>query len=245
MRLLAKAGFSQSYTYFTWRNEKQEYEQYLTEITSPPVSDYLRGNLFTNTPDILPEILQRGGRPAFIMRLVLAATSSSAYGIYNGFELCENRPRGPGSEYYLDSEMYQYKAWDWERPGNIVDLVTRVNRARRENPALQLYTNLRFYQADNPNVTCYGKQTTDRSNSILVVVNLDPFDAHDSLVHLPLDELGLSPDEPYEVEDLLTDAVYTWRGPTNWVHLDPAVMPAHLFRLRRRPRSERDFEYFL
>jgi starch synthase (maltosyl-transferring) len=190
-------------------------------------------------------VLQRGGRPAFIMRLVLAATSSSVYGIYSGFELCESRARGVDSEYYLDSEMYEYKVWDWERPGNIVDLVTRVNRARRENPALQLYTNLRFYEADNPHLICYGKQTPDGSNSVLVIVNLDPFAPHDGLVHLPLDELGLPADEPYEVEDLLTDAVYTWRGPSNWVQLDPAVMPAHLFRIRPRPRSERDFEYFL
>ena len=134
MKALAKAGFTQSYTYFTWRNERKEIEEYLTEITSPPVTEYFRGNLFVNTPDILPEILVKGGRPAFIMRLVLAATVGSTYGMYNGYELCENTPRYAGSEYYLDSEMYQHKVWDWDRPGNIVDIVTRVNRIRAREP---------------------------------------------------------------------------------------------------------------
>jgi starch synthase (maltosyl-transferring) len=244
MKLLAKAGFTQSYTYFTWRNEKQEYAEYLTEITSPPVADYLRGNLFVNTPDILPEILQVGGRPAFILRLVLAATSSSVYGMYNGYELCENRPRVPGGEYYADSEMYQYKVWDWDRPGNIVEIVTRVNRIRRENSALHLYRNLRFFRADNPQHICYGKQTPDRSNTIVVVANMDPFTAHDGMVHLPLAELGVNPDEPYEMWDLLTDARYMWRGSSNYVRLDPRVAPAHIFRLRQRPHAEQGFEYF-
>ena len=140
--------------------------------------------------------------------------------------------------------MYQYKVWDWDRPGNIVEFVTRVNQIRRENPALHLYRNLRFYQADNPNVICYGKQTPDGSNNIVVVVNMDPFQVHDSFVHLPLEELGLGPDEPYEVEDLLNGPLFTWRGPTNWVRLDPATTPAHIFRLRRRVRTEHDFDYF-
>lgn len=244
MKLLAKAGFTQSYTYFTWRNEKQEYAEYLTEITSPPVSDYLRGNLFVNTPDILPEILQAGGRAAFIMRLVLAATSSSVYGMYSGYELCENRAREPGSEYYADSEMYQYKVWDWDRAGNIVEIVTLINRIRRENPALQQYRNLRLFRSDNPRISCYGKQTPDRSNTIVVVVNMDPFTTHDGLVELPLAELGLDPDQPYEMCDLLSEARYTWRRASNYVRVDPAVMPAHIFRLRQRPQAERGFEYF-
>ena len=232
MKALAKLGFTLSYTYFTWRNEKQEIADYLTELTTPPVADYMRGNLFANTPDILPHILQVGGRPAFVMRLVLAATLSSVYGIYNGFELCENRPRPGTAEYYADSEMYQHKVWDWDRPGNIVDVVTRVNRARAENPALHGYDNLRFYGSDDPNILFYGKATPDRSNVVLVAVNLDPFAPHDSWVHLP-DDLGIGDGDSYEVHDLLTDARYTWHGRHNWVRLDPTHCPAHLFRVIR------------
>ncbi|MDP8923402.1 MAG: alpha-1,4-glucan--maltose-1-phosphate maltosyltransferase [Chloroflexota bacterium] len=234
MKTLAKAGFTQSYTYFTWRNEKAEIEEYLTELTSPPVSEYMRGNLFVNTPDILPEVLQKGGRPAFIMRLVLAATTSSVYGVYNGFELLENTPRAEGSEYYLDSEMYQHKVWDWDRPGNIVDIVARVNRARRENPALQLYENLRFYGSEDPNILFYGKATPDRSNIILVALNLDPFATHWGGVYLPPGELGIRDDEQYDVVDLLSGERWTWFGRHNWVRLDPHSWPAHILRVDRR-----------
>jgi starch synthase (maltosyl-transferring) len=233
MKALAKAGFTQSYTYFTWRNERQEIEEYLTEITHPPVSDYFRGNLFINTPDILPDILQQGGRPAFIMRLVLGATVGSTYGIYNGFELCENTPRYPGSEYYLDSEMYQHKVWDWDRPGNIVDIVTRVNHIRHSNPALQLYSNLRFYGSEDPNILFYGKATPDGSNVVLVALNLDPFETHYGGVFLPPGEFGIRDDEVYEVDDLLTGSTYSWYGRHNWVRLDPRVQPAHILLVRR------------
>jgi starch synthase (maltosyl-transferring) len=232
MKALAKLGFTQSYTYFTWRNEKREIEDYLTEITSPPISEYFRGNLFANTPDILPLVLQQGGRPAFQLRLVLAATTSSLYGIYSGFELCENQAR-PDSEVYLDSEMYQHKVWDWDRPGNIVELVAQINRIRRENPALQRYDNLRFYPTDDQQLLCYGKRSADGSNNIVVVLNLDPFAARHGLVHLSTADFGLADDEPYEMHDLLTDARYTWRGATNWVRLDPQQAPAHIFRLGR------------
>src|SRR5881409_4243697 len=150
MKALAKAGFTQSYTYFTWRNEKQELIDYLTEITTPPMADYFRGNLWPNTPDILHEALQRGGRPAFKTRLALAATLSSLYGIYSGYELCENTPREPGSEEYLNSEKYEYKVRNWDAPGNLVAYVTRINRIRREHRALHGYRNLRFYGADEP-----------------------------------------------------------------------------------------------
>jgi starch synthase (maltosyl-transferring) len=234
MKALAKAGFTQSYTYFTWRNEKREFAEYLTEITSPPVAEYFRGNLFTNTPDILPEVLQRGGRPAFVLRLILAATCSSVYGIYNGFELCENRPRPGTAEYYADSEMYQHIVRDWDRPGNIVDVVTLINRIRRENPALQLYQNLRFYDSDDEQILFYGKATPDLRNAILVAVNLDPFTAHHSWVHLPDGELGIGDGDAYEVHDLLSGARYTWRGRHNWVRLDPQTWPAHIFRVERR-----------
>ncbi|MCC6173816.1 MAG: alpha-1,4-glucan--maltose-1-phosphate maltosyltransferase [Chloroflexi bacterium] len=233
MRALAKAGFTQSYTYFTWRNYKDEIAEYLTEITHPPVAEYFRGNLFVNTPDILPEILQQGGRPAFIMRLVLAATAGSTYGIYNGFELCENVSRGPGSEYYLDSEMYQFKVWDWDRPGNIVDVVSRVNRIRRDNPALHEYSNLRFYFSEDPNILFYGKATPEGDNVIFVVLNVDPFAPHYGTIVLPPGEHGIRDDETYEVEDLLTGARYTWYGRHNWVRLDPGVWPAHILRVHR------------
>jgi starch synthase (maltosyl-transferring) len=233
MKALAKAGFTQSYTYFTWRNHRREIEEYLTEITQPPVSEYFRGNLFINTPDILPDVLVKGRRPAFIMRLVLAATTGSTYGMYNGFELCENTPRYEGSEYYLDSEMYQHKVWDWDRPGNIVDTVTLVNRIRRENPALQLYKNLRFYGSEDEHILFYGKATPDGSNIILVALNLNPFETHYGGVFLPPGEFGIRDDEVYEVEDLLTGATYSWYGRHNWVRLDPRHQPAHILRVRR------------
>lgn len=233
MKALAKAGFTQSYTYFTWRNERDEIEEYLTEITQPPVSEYFRGNLFINTPDILPDILQHGGRPAFIMRLVLGATVGSTYGIYSGYELCENVPRYPGSEYYIDSEMYQHKVWDWDRPGNIVEIVTAVNQIRHANPALQLYSNLRFYGSEDSNIIFYGKATPDLDNIILVALNLDPFEVHYGGVFLPTGEFGIRDDEVYEVEDLLTGATYSWYGRHNWVRLDPKVQPAHILRVRR------------
>ncbi len=238
MRALAKLGFSQSYTYFTWRNVKWELTEYHTELTQSPMKEYYRGNLFPNTPDILPRILQAGGRPAFRMRLVLAATLSSVYGIYNGFELCENRPRGEDSEYYLDSEMYQYKVWDWDRPGNIVDEVARVNRIRRENPALHEYENLRFYWSENERLLFYGKSTADHANVVLVVVNLDPFNVQSGWLEAPVHEWGIRHDEPYTVVDLLANRQYTWRGPRNWVQLDPQTQPAHIFRVELPRRAE-------
>src|SRR5205823_1527701 len=198
-------GFSQSYTYFTWRNTKSELEEYLTELTQGPMKEYYRGNFFANTPDILPPILQLGGRPAFRMRLVLAATLSSVYGIYSGFELAENRPRGElgATEYYLDSEMYQHKVWDWNRPGNLVADVSRINRIRRDNPALQLYDNVRFYRCDNDQLLAYGKATPDGTNNVLCVVNLDPFWPQSGWVDVPVHDWGIA-DQPYVVHDLLT-----------------------------------------
>jgi starch synthase (maltosyl-transferring) len=233
MKELAKLGFSQSYTYFTWRNTKAELQEYLTELTQTPMNEYFRGNFFANTPDILPPILQIGGRPAFRTRLVLAATLSSVFGIYNGFELTENRPRGDvgATEYYLDSEMYQHKVWDWDRPGNIVDDVTRINRVRRENPALQLYDNLRFFWSDNDQLLVYGKATPDHTNIVVCVVNLDPFWPQAGWLDVPLQDWGIGPDQPYVVHDLLTDDRFTWRGSSNWVRLDPNVQPAHIFRI--------------
>lgn len=232
LKALAKAGFTQSYTYFTWRNFKAELTEYLTELTQGEACEYLRGNLFTNTPDILPPILQQGGRPAFKMRLALAATLSSVYGIYSGFELCENTAI-PGKEEYLHSEKYEYKVWDWERPGNIKDYIATINRIRRENPALHLYKNLRFYESTDDNVLFYGKATPDRTNIVLVAVNLDPFQAHESTIRVPIREYRIGPDQQYLVHELISDRKFLWKGAEQTVRLDPAVEPAAIFSITR------------
>ncbi len=211
MKVLAKAGFTQSYTYFTWRQTKPELTDYFSELTQTEMREYFRGNLFTNTPDILPFFLQEGGRPAFMIRAVLAATLSSVYGIYSGFELCENAAL-PGREEYLDSEKYQWKERDWDAPGNIKELITRLNKIRKENRALHLYDNLRFYRTENDSILCYGKMTAARDNIILVVVNLDPYRAHHSNVHIPAEDFGGIEGDHYQVHDLLNDARYIWRG---------------------------------
>jgi starch synthase (maltosyl-transferring) len=233
MRVLAKAGFTQSYTYFTWRTEKQELIDYLTEITTTPVAEYFRGNLWPNTPDILHETLQRGGRPAFKTRLVLAATLSSLYGIYSGYELCENVPREPGSEEYLNSEKYEYRVRDWDAPGNLVEYVTRLNRIRRENRALQQYGNLRFYGADDPHILFFGKMTPERDNLVFVAANLDPVATHASFVDVPIAELGLEPQQTYRMHELVSDRRFDWRGPRGYVELDPQIEPAQIFVLQR------------
>ncbi len=227
MKRLAKGGFTQSYSYFTWRNEKTELTEYFTELTQTDVREYMRPNLFANTPDILHAFLQHGGRPAFQIRLVLAATLGATYGIYGPpFELCEHAAV-PGTEEYVDSEKYQVRVWDHDRPGHIRDLVTTVNRARRAHSALQYDHGLRFHPVDDPALLAYSKVSPDGASLVLVVVNLDPFQAHHGWVDLPLAELGLPTDRPFEVADLLAGARYQW-GARNWVRLDPAVCPAHL-----------------
>jgi starch synthase (maltosyl-transferring) len=243
MNVLAKAGFTQSYTYFTWRNTKQELTEYLTELTQSELREYLRGNFFANTPDILPEILQDGGRPAFKLRLALAATLSPVYGIYSGYELCENAAV-PGTEEYLDSEKYEIKVRDWNRAGHIKDYIARVNRIRRENPALQRGTNLRFYRSEDDSVLFYGKMDLDRDNIVLAAVNLDPFAPHTTIIHVPLAEAGLEANETYHVHELITGARRLWRGSAHSITLDPAVEPAAIFALRRFSRRERDFDYY-
>jgi starch synthase (maltosyl-transferring) len=232
MKVLAKAGFTQSYTYFTWRSSKHELTDYFTELTQTEMRQYFRGNLWPNTPDILPFALQNGGRPAFMIRAVLAATLSSLYGIYSGFELCENAAL-PNREEYLDSEKYQYKERDWDAPGNIKDWITRLNDIRRQNRALHFYDNLQFFHADNDAILCYGKMTAARDDIIIVVVNLDPFHKQNSHVYLPVDQFGLAEWDYYQVHDLLSDARYTWHGRGNYVELDPQIQPAHIFRVRR------------
>ena len=232
MKALAKAGFNQSYTYFTWRNSKQELIEYFTELTQTEMSEYFRPNLWPNTPDILPFVLQEGGRTAFMIRVLLAATLSPLYGIYSGYELCENEAL-PGREEYLDSEKYQFKERNWDAPGNIKDWISRLNKIRKQNRALQLYTNLRFHNADNEAVLFYSKMTAARDNIILVLVNLDPFRKQNSFVHVPVEQFGQMESDEYRVQDLLSNATYTWRGQRNYVELDPAVQPAHIFLVRR------------
>ncbi len=238
MKALAKAGFSQSYTYFTWRNSKRELIEYFTELTQTEVKEYFRPNLWPNTPDILPFALQDGGRPAFMIRVAMAATLSTLYGVYSGYELCENEPL-PGREEYLDSEKYQFKERDWNAPGNIKDSIARLNKIRKENRALQFYDNLRFYPAENEAILFYGKMTPARDNIILVVVNLDPHRKQHSYVDLPIDQFGQMESDAYEVHDLLNDARYIWRGRRNYVELDPQIQPAHIFRVRRWASGDR------
>ena len=230
MKALAKAGFSQSYTYFTWRNTKYELTDYLTELTNTDMRAYFRPNFFTNTPDILTEVLQTGGRAAFMMRLVLAATLSPSYGIYNGYELCENQAVAPGSEEYLNSEKYQIKTRDWDAPGNIKEFVARVNTIRHANPALHQFLNLKFLPADNDQIIFYLKETADGANRLLVAVNLDPLHPQACTVTVAPPVLGLAPGQRYRVTDLLTNASYEW-SERNYVRLDPAFQPAHILRV--------------
>jgi len=230
MKALAKAGFTQSYTYFTWRNTKPELTEYLTELTTSEMRDYFRPNFFTNTPDILTAILQSGGRPAFRMRLVLAATLSPSYGIYSGYELCENQAVAPGSEEYQDSEKYQVKPRNWNQPGNIKEFVALVNSIRRTNPALRYFRNLRFLPADNDQILFYAKSAPGGGNTLLIPVNLDPFHPQECTVTVPPEVVGLPAGQPYRVTDLLTGAVYQW-SQYNYVRLDPAWQPAHILRV--------------
>jgi starch synthase (maltosyl-transferring) len=232
MKALAKAGFTQSYTYFTWRNSKRELTEYFTELTQTEMSEYFRANLWPNTPDILPFVLQDGGRPAFMTRVVLAATLSTLYGIYSGYELCENKAL-PDREEYLDSEKYQWKERDWNAPGNIKDWIARLNKIRKENRALQFYDNLRFYGADNDAILFYGKMTAARDNIIFVIVNLDPHRKQSAYVDVPIDQFGQMEGDIYQMQDLLSDRRYIWRGRRNYVELDPEIQPAHIFRVRR------------
>ena len=243
MRSLAKAGFTQSYTYFTWRNFKGELQDYLTELTQGPMREYYRGNLFANTPDINPEFLQQGGRPAFMIRAVLAATLSSVYGIYSGFELCEGTPI-PGKEEYLNSEKYEIRAWDWDRPGHIRPLITRLNQIRRENPAMQEYDNLRFHLCDDDQVLFYEKSTPDGRNTLFVAVNLDPYQAREVTLFFPLVVVGVGDREAWEAEELLVGGRNLWMGSHQRVRLEPDA-PARIWRTRHWVSSEHRFDTFM
>jgi starch synthase (maltosyl-transferring) len=245
MYRLARIGFTQSYTYFTWRTTKKEITAYLQELTGTGVREYFRPNFWPNTPDILHEYLQYGGRPAFLVRLILAATLSSSYGIYGPvYEQAVNEAF-PGREEYRNSEKYEIKFWDWSRPDTLGEFVTAVNRIRRENPALQTTTNLTFYEADNENVIFYGKMDGDLTNILLIAVNLDPFHKQACRIRVPLKTLGVETGRPYLVHELLSDDKYIWQEEWNQVELDPGFLPAQIYRVSRHLRREQDFDYFL
>jgi starch synthase (maltosyl-transferring) len=246
MYRLAKLGFSQSYTYFPWRNGKAEIAVYLTELSQSPVREFFRPNQWPNTPDILTEFLQVDGRAAFVIRLLLAATLGANYGIYGpAFELMENKPIRHGSEEYLNSEKYEIRHWDLDRPDSLRPVVARVNAIRNSNPALQSDWSLRFHSIDNDQLIAYTKESEDRSNLVLTVVNLDPYHTQSGFVTLPLDQLEIPADRAYEAEDMLTGERYLWHGPRNYVELNPARLSGHILKIHRRLKIETDFEYFL
>jgi starch synthase (maltosyl-transferring) len=246
MHRLAKLGFTQSYTYFTWRTTAYELQQYATELTATAAREYFRPNLWPNTPDILPEHLQTGERATFVTRLVLAATLSASYGIYGPvFELGEHRELREGGEEYLDSEKYQLRHWNLDDPDSLRSLIALVNAARRDNPALQRTVGLRFHDTGNPQLLAYSKTDEDGVNVVICVVSLDPQNRQSGWLELPLAELGIDGERAFQVHDLLGGARFAWHGPRNYVELDPHVLPAHIFRVRRQVRTEHDFDYYL
>jgi starch synthase (maltosyl-transferring) len=237
MYRLAKLGFSQSYTYFTWRHTKAEFIDYMTELTCEPVCDFFRPHFFVNTPDINPPFLQQSGRPGHLIRAALATTLSGLWGMYSGFELCEATPV-PGKEEYLDSEKYEIRAWDWNRPGNIIREITQLNRIRKNNPALQSHLGIRFLPSSSDHVLVFLKTTrpVDESrtlgdNVILVAVNLDPLHARETSIELPMWELGAPDEGAIEVTDLVNGNTAVWHGKTQHVRLDPEHCPYAIWRI--------------
>lgn len=245
MHRLAKLGFTQSYTYFTWRNTQHELREYFTELAQDSGREYFRPNVWPNTPDILPEVLQHGGRAAFMTRVTLAATLAASYGIYGpAFELMEHQPREPGSEEYLDSEKYQLRQWDLQRADSLAPFIQRLNRIRREHPALHSDWRLQFLPIDNEQLIAYAKTTDDLQDIVVVIANLDPYHAHFGWVELPLAAWGVDPERAYRMADLLGGGSYLWQGARNYVHLDPQGVTAHVFALRSSVRTEHQFDYF-
>ena len=245
MYRLSKLGFSQSYTYFSWRNTRRELEQYMRELCASPVREFFRPNFWPNTPDILSEFLQFGGQPAFIIRLILAATLSSSYGIYGPpFELCVNQAL-PGKEEYLDSEKYQIRCWDWNQAEHLRDFLAFLNRVRRDNPALQTTWNLQFCDSDNDNILCYLKSDLRSKNWLLIAVNLDPFNVQQGNIRVPVEQLGIPEGYPFLVDDLLSGGKNIWHAPWNPIVLDPQALPARICRLYPRLRREQNFDYFM
>ena len=245
MYRLAKAGFTQSYTYFSWRNTKAELTAYFTELTQTEAIDFFRPNLWPNTPDINPELLQWSGKPGFMMRLVLAATLGASYGIYGPvYELCVGTPVAPGKEEYLDSEKYQITQWTLGGPDDLTEFVARVNQIRRDNPALQTDRGLVFHPTDNPQLICYSKADPKAKSRVVSVVNLDPNNVQSGWVDLDLDALEVDAGRPFQMQDLLGGGHYLFHGARNFVSLNPHVVPAHVFRVRQHVRTEHDFDYF-
>lgn len=254
MHRLAKAGFSQSYTYFTWRNTKDELTRYIGDLGEGEIPEFFRPNFWPNTPDILPEYLQFGGRAAFVARLVLAATLAPNYGVYGPpFEHMWTAPRDGGSEEYLDSEKYQVHHHTLERSDSLRHVITRINRIRDEHPVLQRLDGLQLHEIDNDQLLCYSRSAPDdlptddpdQQTALLMVVNLDPHHRQSGWINVPLERFGVDDRQPYQVHDLVSDARYLWHGRRNFVELDPTIVPAHILQIRRRIRSERDFEYYL
>ncbi len=242
---LGLRGFTQSYTYFSWRRLKWEIEQYYEEILSPPIIDFFRSNAWPNTPDILTDQLQLGRRSMFVQRLLLAATLSANYGIYGPpFELMESRPR-PGAEEYADNEKYEIRFWDREAPHSLRDVISRINRIRHEHPALQQDATFALHHIDNDQIVVFSKRDHASNEVLLVVVNLDPDWKQSGWLWLDLEELGVPPDTQYQAHDVLGDARYIWHGARNYIELDPHVSPGHVFVIRSHHRSEQDFDYFM
>jgi starch synthase (maltosyl-transferring) len=245
MAYLAKVGFHQSYTYFSWRNTKQELTEYLLQLSDDGLRDTFRPNFWPNTPDILPERIQYARPSVFAQRLILAATLSSNYGIYGPpFELLENTPREQGSEEYLNSEKYQLRSWDLDDPQSLAPLIERMNRIRNTEPALQNQSTLQLHFISNDQLIAYSKKSIDGKKIIVCVVNLDPYHTQSAMLHLPIDQFEISPDEEFQVHDLLSNERYFWRGWEHYVELNPEVTPAHIFLIRKKSRTEKDFEYF-
>ena len=246
MKRLAKVGFTQSYTYYTWRNTKHELIEYFNELAHGPGREYFRPNVWPNTPDILPVSLQQGGRAAFMARATLAATLAASWGIYGpAFELLEHEPMRPGAEEYLHSEKYERRVWDLDRTDSLAEFVGVLNRARRDNPALHSDEGLRFVPVDNDQLIAYTKVSADGANVVVCVVNLDTEHTQSGWVELDLPALGLEPQQAYQMHDLLSDAHFMWNGPRNFVILDPQRCPAHVMCLRTQRHRENDFDYFL
>ena len=246
MHRLAKVGFSQSYTYFTWRNNKQELTEYFTELSAGPGRDYFRPNVWPNTPDILHEQMQRGEPATYMARLVLAATLAANYGIYGpAYELLEHVPREPGSEEYCDSEKYQLRTWNHDDPASLAPFIARVNQIRRDNPALHGDRGLRFLTVDNDQLLAYAKTSEDGSNVVVTVVNLDPYNVQSGWVNLEPASIGVYASHSFQMHDVLSNQRFLWQGAHHFIRVDPHSVPAHIFVVRRRSRDERDFDYFI
>ncbi len=231
MQRLAKIGYTQSYTYFSWRNTPYELQEYMVELTQGPMREYFRPNFWPNTPDILTPTLVYGGEPAHLMRVILAATLSSNYGIYGPvYELGVNAPY-PGKEEYIDSEKYEVKHWDWNAETRTREVITLLNRFRKENAALQSTWNVHFADSENEQLLCFGKHDKATGNTVLVAVNMDPYNTQSGHVRWPLEELGLALDRPFQLHDVLSDSYFTWQGEWNYVSLNPFLMPAHVFQV--------------